>query len=193
MNREIIHRRKRLLNLTNAQLAEKAGITLSNLEKIMSGANPNPSVATLTAISNVIGCTLDDFEKVNPESDVEQRFYVRTDIKLFQAIQKYQSDVNYSDVNAAAQALLWYALDHQAMVETVGDPNYQAPLALDSIHIFVAELLRRGDPKEVDAILAPFYEKYKGLLDRGDNKSNLQNLAKRYQPVSGVQKEEQAE
>ena len=62
MRYQVINERKRALNLTNAQLAERAGITLSTLDKITSGANDNPKLATLQAIAHVIGCTLDDFD-----------------------------------------------------------------------------------------------------------------------------------
>lgn len=61
MNYEIINRRKKELGLTNAQLAESTGITLSTLDKITSGANKNPKLDTLQAIASVIGCSLDDF------------------------------------------------------------------------------------------------------------------------------------
>jgi transcriptional regulator with XRE-family HTH domain len=62
MRYQIINERKRALNLTNAQLAEKSGVTLSTLDKITSGANDNPKLTTLQAIARVIGCTLDDFD-----------------------------------------------------------------------------------------------------------------------------------
>ena len=61
MNYEIINRRKKELGLTNAQLAESTGITLSTLDKITSGANKNPKLDTLQAIASAIGCSLDDF------------------------------------------------------------------------------------------------------------------------------------
>lgn len=62
MRYQVINERKRALNLTNAQLAEKTGVTLSTLDKITSGANDNPKLSTLQAIARVIGCTLDDFD-----------------------------------------------------------------------------------------------------------------------------------
>ena len=62
MNYEIINTRKRELNLNNAQIAEKAGVTLSTIDKITSGANQNPKLDTLLAIADVLGLTLDDFK-----------------------------------------------------------------------------------------------------------------------------------
>ena len=61
MNYEVINQKKKLLGLTNAQIAERTGITLSTLDKITSGVNRNPKLDTLQAIASVIGCTLDDF------------------------------------------------------------------------------------------------------------------------------------
>lgn len=62
MKYEIINERKKELGITNAQLAEITGITLSTLDKITSGANKNPKLGTLQAIARAIGCTLDDFD-----------------------------------------------------------------------------------------------------------------------------------
>ena len=65
MNFEVINSKKREMGMTNAQLAEKTGVTLSTLDKITSGANQNPKLSTLQAIARVLGCTLDDFDDVN--------------------------------------------------------------------------------------------------------------------------------
>lgn len=65
LNFEVINSKKREMGMTNAQLAEKTGVTLSTLDKITSGANQNPKLSTLQAIARVLGCTLDDFDDVN--------------------------------------------------------------------------------------------------------------------------------
>lgn len=62
---EVINSKKREIGMTNAQLAEKTGVTLSTLDKITSGENKNPKLSTLQAIARVLGCTLDDFDDVN--------------------------------------------------------------------------------------------------------------------------------
>ena len=64
LNFEVINSNKREMGMTNAQLAEKTGVTLSTLDKITSGANQNPKLSTLQAIARVLGCTLDDFDDV---------------------------------------------------------------------------------------------------------------------------------
>ena len=56
MGFEIINKLKKEQNLTNAQLADLSGVTLSTLDKITSGANKNPKLDTLQAICRVLGC-----------------------------------------------------------------------------------------------------------------------------------------
>lgn len=62
MNFDAINKRKKELGLNNAQIADRAGITLSTMDKITSGANQNPKLDTLFAIADVLGLTLDDFD-----------------------------------------------------------------------------------------------------------------------------------
>lgn len=62
MGFEIINRLKKEQNLTNAQLAAKAGVTLSTLDKITAGINTNPKLDTLQALCEALGCRLDDFD-----------------------------------------------------------------------------------------------------------------------------------
>ena len=47
-------------NLSQEQLAQKAGITYSTLIKIESGANKNPTLETLRKISNVFKIKIDE-------------------------------------------------------------------------------------------------------------------------------------
>lgn len=68
MGFEIINRLKKEKGLTNAQIAKMSGVTLSTLDKITSGVNTNPKLDTLQAICGVLGCTLNDFMEIHPES-----------------------------------------------------------------------------------------------------------------------------
>ena len=70
MNHEIINIKKKELGLNNAQIAERAGITLSTMDKITSGANQNPKLDTLFAIADVLGLTLDDFDDRPKATDI---------------------------------------------------------------------------------------------------------------------------
>jgi transcriptional regulator with XRE-family HTH domain len=47
-------------NLSQEQLAQKAGITYSTLIKIESGKNQNPTLDTITKIADVFQITIDE-------------------------------------------------------------------------------------------------------------------------------------
>lgn len=64
MNYEIINERKKDLNITNSQLAEMTGISVSTLDKITAGKKNNPTLDTMQAIADAIGCSIDDFRDV---------------------------------------------------------------------------------------------------------------------------------
>lgn len=69
MGFEIINKLKKEQNLTNAQLADLSGVTLSTLDKITSGANKNPKLEHIA--SNL------------PRSWVYiERFYGRADTQM---------------------------------------------------------------------------------------------------------------
>lgn len=61
MNYEIINIKKTEKGITNADIAERTGISISTIDKITSGKKQNPTLDTLQAIADVIGCTIDDF------------------------------------------------------------------------------------------------------------------------------------
>jgi transcriptional regulator with XRE-family HTH domain len=50
---------RKKLRLSQEQLAQKAGITYSTLIKIESGANKNPTIATMRKISKTLEVSLD--------------------------------------------------------------------------------------------------------------------------------------
>ena len=70
MNYEIINERKKQLGITNSQLSEITGISISTLDKITAGKKNNPTLDTMQAIADAIGCSIDDFRDVpsNPLS-----------------------------------------------------------------------------------------------------------------------------
>ena len=61
MGFEVINTLKKEKGLTNAQLADMSGVTLSTIDKITSGVNTNPKLDTLLSICKVLGCSLNDF------------------------------------------------------------------------------------------------------------------------------------
>lgn len=56
--------------MTTAELAEKSGVPLGTLNKILSGATKDPKLETLKAIARVLGLTLDDFDDYEDKNDI---------------------------------------------------------------------------------------------------------------------------
>ena len=65
MGLEKIAEYKNKLGMTTADLAEKSGVPLGTLNKILSGATKDPKLETLKAIARVLGLTLDAFDDKN--------------------------------------------------------------------------------------------------------------------------------
>ena len=63
MKLERINQLKKEQGMTNAQLAERSGVTQSTLDKITAGINRNPKLDTLEAICRALGCRLSDLEE----------------------------------------------------------------------------------------------------------------------------------
>lgn len=60
MGLEKLNEFKKKRGLTNFQLSQMTGITISTIDKITSGNNTNPKLRTIEALCNALGCTLDD-------------------------------------------------------------------------------------------------------------------------------------
>lgn len=97
ININFINERKKALGLTNQMIAEKTGITLSTLDKITSGANTNPKLSTMRAISKVLNCKLDDFDAADPA-------FSSTELEL---VEKYRA------LDLPGQTLVRLVVDHE--------------------------------------------------------------------------------
>lgn len=51
---------KKQKGVTNQQLANLTGVTISTIDKITSGNNTNPKLRTIEALCKALGCTLND-------------------------------------------------------------------------------------------------------------------------------------
>jgi repressor LexA len=63
-----IKRLKAEQKLTNDQLAEKSGIPLGTLSKILAGMNDSPKLCNIMAICNALGCTVEYIADGTPEN-----------------------------------------------------------------------------------------------------------------------------
>lgn len=68
MGLEKINEFKKQKGLTNAQLAQMTGLTISTVDKITSGYNTNPKLGTVEAICKAVGCTISDLLGENPNN-----------------------------------------------------------------------------------------------------------------------------
>lgn len=74
MGLEKIAEYKKKLGLTNAELAEKSGVPLGTINKILSGATKDPKLETLKSIARVLGLTLDDFDDCTIDKKKEHSY-----------------------------------------------------------------------------------------------------------------------
>ena len=84
MSLKLINQLKKEQGLTNAELAYRAGLTQSTVDKITSGVNDNPKLKTLQALCRVLGCTLNDLGDIaddgpSPEAVTLARGYDELD------------------------------------------------------------------------------------------------------------------
>ena len=93
---------KKIRKLTNSQLSQMTGITISTIDKITSGNNTNPKLRTIEALCEALNCTLDDL--------LDNKCTQRTDKKIAltenEDEQKKQLLHNYDKMNETAQNTL---------------------------------------------------------------------------------------
>lgn len=88
---DVINSIKKSKGLTNQELADRAGLTLSTIDKITSGNNENPKLNTLKAICKVLDVTLDDLDDVDekekaPVSRENPEITEARAVRLYQAL-----------------------------------------------------------------------------------------------------------
>lgn len=88
MGLEKINEYKKSKNLTNKDISEITGISISSLDKITSGNNANPKLETVKMICGALGCKLSDLL----DDDVQDSELTSKEID---AINKYRSLDHY--------------------------------------------------------------------------------------------------
>ena len=64
---DFIKKRKKEQGLTNDTLAERSGIAIGTLNKLLSGASQDPKLSTLLPLAGALGCTLDELLGITKE------------------------------------------------------------------------------------------------------------------------------
>lgn len=71
MGLEKIAEYKKKLGMTTEELSKRSGVPTGTLNKILSGITKDPKLETLKAIARVLGLTLDDFDDMDYNSNLE--------------------------------------------------------------------------------------------------------------------------
>lgn len=82
--RNLINRIKSA-NLTPYDVEKRSGLSLSSVRNILSGRSKNPTIETLSAIANTLGCGVDDLiretplpvSKIEVPTEIEQHLWVK--------------------------------------------------------------------------------------------------------------------
>jgi transcriptional regulator with XRE-family HTH domain len=78
MMNDVIREKLKIKGMSNLDLAEKAGLSISTLNKILNGIVLDPRRSTLIAIADALECSIDDFStrKVyTPEEQIAIKKY----------------------------------------------------------------------------------------------------------------------
>jgi len=134
MGFEIINKIKKEKGLTNAQIAQMSGITLSTLDKITSGVNKNPKLDTLQAICSVLGCTLNDF--ADTPSGYQLSFSEQDHIKKYRSLDDYGKEAVESVLNIEYRRCEASAEPSRSMIRVAarsGDFSEMEEVTLDEV------------------------------------------------------------
>lgn len=107
MGLEKLNELKKKRGLTNLQLSQMTGITISTIDKITSGNNTNPKLRTIEALCKALGCTLNDLVYDIEHSNEQKNAHIVIDESDKQKLLH-----NYEKLNdTGKEKLLEYAED----------------------------------------------------------------------------------
>ena len=85
LSKEKLNCQKAKKNLTNSKISQLTNIPISNIDKIFSGVNKNPTLDTIQKIARVLECSIDDF--IDYEAEPVYPIYInKNTIQLAEAI-----------------------------------------------------------------------------------------------------------
>lgn len=62
---------RKALNMSVEELSEKSGVPLGTLSKISAGITKDPKLETVKAIARALNCSLNEFDSIDLQSDLE--------------------------------------------------------------------------------------------------------------------------
>jgi len=107
LSKEKLNSQKAKKNLTNYKISKITQIPISNIEKIFSGVNKNPTLETIQKIALALECSVDDFidyefEPVSPVYVDKQTQLIAEEIykdKKLKELFFYTKELNKDDIN----------------------------------------------------------------------------------------------
>lgn len=123
MNLKRINELKKQKGLTNAQLAELTGLTVSTIDKITSGYNTNPKIETIIKIANVFNCSLS--ELLNDTICLDDNFQVNELEFLCPICGHYEINylktvtINFNNDHSTGRAWQFYCLSGHSFYLTL--------------------------------------------------------------------------
>lgn len=143
------------LGLTNQSLADRAGVPVATVNRVVAGQTENPSVTTLTALASALEMTLDEIVglMIRSETPVQPSPVVAMYENMTQMLQTVHRS-NLQELKAAhAEEMRSIEEKHRREVENIMLQNQRAMDALEAKHSTAISKLeqqycRSGDAKD---------------------------------------------
>ena len=113
MGLEKINDYKKIRNLTNKDISDITGISISSLDKITSGSNTNPKLETVKLICGALDCKLSDL--LDDNNTDELTLQEQNHIKKYRTLDSYGQK--------AVSTLLDIEYERCSAIESVGSAN----------------------------------------------------------------------
>lgn len=152
MGLEKINDYKKIRNLTNKDISDITGISISSLDKITSGSNTNPKLETVKSICSALDCKLSDLlddDIQNSEITPQEQEYIKKYRTLDTYGQKAVSavlNIEYERCTTAENTTV-----HTARIAAYGGGTKKVPALDISLNDKIDEIERQRLIEEIKA------------------------------------------
>lgn len=90
-----LRERKEQSHMTNAEIAERSGVPMPTVTKVLNGSTANPSIETLAHIAQALGTSLDELTGIAPpdnETDPITELMAEKDTRIATLTQAYERE-----------------------------------------------------------------------------------------------------
>lgn len=148
-----IRRRMDELGLTNQMLADRAGMPVVTVNRIVSGQTENPSIQTLIAIAAPLNMTLDEISglAVNAETQIKPSPAISAYENMVQVVQQLHGEQLRDLQLQHASDLLRMEEQHKAAVHDINETHQKQIEALEREHESALSRMERQYEKTIQA------------------------------------------